>query len=117
MNIMRLALIPIILYILNFEAFAATPQEVEMECERQMSAGICFTRIARSSILSTKTIVISGAGKVSYSAYLDYIDKFDINRPYDFTMCKMGLSYMTNAPSSDHAKIARAMWTPIPLKN
>jgi hypothetical protein len=94
-------------------AHSITPRQVEIECERQMSMGICFTRVERSTISPEKTMVISGAGRVLYTAYLDYIDKYDANNPKDFSMCRLALYYMVKKPGSDHDKIARAMWSPV----
>jgi len=90
----------------------ATPEQVAAECERQMSTGICITRPDRSTISPGQTMLLSGFGRVSYSAYLDYLDLYNPKFPSDPAMCKLALHYMKTQPGGDHDKIARAMWSP-----
>jgi len=90
----------------------ATPEQVATECERQMSTGICITRPDRSTISPGQTMLLSGFGRVSYSAYLDYLDLYNPKFPSDPAMCRLALHYMKTQPGSDHDKIARAMWSP-----
>lgn len=94
-------------------AFAqSSPAQVAAECTRQMSAGICYTRTNRSTLTAGQTLVLSGAGRVAMSAYLDYMDLYDLKNPEDSAMCRLALKYMKSEPGGDHDKIARALWTP-----
>lgn len=89
-----------------------TPNAIKSECIRQMEAGICISKPTFTSSKAGQTILISGAGRVSYAAYLDYVEKYNIKSPTDTAMCDLAFFYMKTAPGSDHDKIARAMWTP-----
>jgi len=106
----------LILALLCTQAFAqpATPEQVASECVRQMSMGICSARPDRSTIAPGQTMLISGVGRVSYSAYLDYMDLYNEKVPSDPAMCDLALYHMTTSPGSDHDKVARALWTPMP---
>lgn len=103
-----------ILLLLASNAFAqpATPEAVASECMRQMAMGICSTRPDRSTITPGQTMLISGVGRVSYSAYMDYMDLFNEAVPSDPAMCDLAMTMMTTKPGSDHDLIARALWTP-----
>lgn len=90
----------------------ASPMDIRAECVRQMAAGICISKPTSSNLKPRQTILLSGAGKVSYAAYLDYVEKYNIKSPTDTSMCDLAWHYMQTAPGSDHDKIARAMWTP-----
>jgi hypothetical protein len=94
-------------------ALAASPEQVAAECTRQMSLGICMTKVERSSITPGQTMLLSGVGRVSYAAYLDYVDLNNPKLPTDPAMCQLALRHMTQSPGSDHDKIARALWTPV----
>lgn len=112
---MRLiALLALFLTISGTEGLAqsVTPEMVAKECVRQMSLGICTTRPDKSKIAPGQTIMMSGVGRVSYSAYLDYMDLYNPRDPSGTAMCKLALKYMKSEPDGDHAKIARALWTP-----
>jgi hypothetical protein len=88
------------------------PEKVAAECVRQMSLGICTTRPDKSKIAPGQTIMMSGVGRVSYSAYLDFMNLYDPKHPEETAMCKLALKYMKSEPGGDHDKIARALWTP-----
>lgn len=90
----------------------ATPEMVSNECARQMSLDICTARPDRSQIKPGQTIIMSGVGRVSYSAYLDFMDLYNPQNPTATPMCKLALKFMKSEPNGDHAKIARALWTP-----
>jgi hypothetical protein len=106
-------LIPILALIFTHAcAQAATPQEVFSECKTQMALGVCITRQEKSTIAPTQTMLISGVGRVSYSAYLDYFNLYNEKNPSDPAMCELALQYMTLEPGGDHDKVARALWTP-----
>ncbi len=90
----------------------ATTQDIAAECERQMQAGVCLSRPDRTHIPPGQTMLISGAGRVSFAAYADYMDLYDPKNPNDAAMCKLALRYLNTEPQGDHAKIARALWTP-----
>jgi hypothetical protein len=77
-----------------------------------MEAGICLARPDRSRILPGQTILIGNVGRVSYAAYADYTDLYDVKKPGDRAMCTLALHYLQTQPTGDHAKIARALWTP-----
>lgn len=91
---------------------AATPQAIAAECVRQMDAGVCVSRPDRTKIVPGQTLLISGAGRVSYTAYADYMDLYKPSNPGDTAMCQLALRYLNTEPLGDHAKIARALWTP-----
>lgn len=91
---------------------AATVEKIVAECVHQMSLGICMAKRDISTIEKGATILISGAGRVSTLAYYDYVNTYDPKFPDNTTMCKLAEHYLINSPSSDHAKIARALWTP-----
>lgn len=59
-------------------------------------------------------MLIAGIGRVNYSAYIDYMDKYNPAIPSDPAMCTLALEYMTTEPGSDHDKVARALWLPLP---
>lgn len=88
------------------------PKKVAAECMRQMTLGICYAKPDRTKLQPGQTLLLSGAGRVSASAYLDYLDLYNPEKPGDPAMCVRALKYMTEAPGSEHDKIARAMWTP-----
>jgi hypothetical protein len=104
------------LALLSTQAFAqpATPEQVASECIYQMEMGVCRARPDRATIAPGQTMLISGVGRVSYSAYADYMDLFNEAVPSDPAMCDLAMHYMTTQPGGDHDKIARALWTPIP---
>jgi hypothetical protein len=87
-----------------------TPEQVASECKRQMSMGICMTRPDGPTVIPGQAMMLSGVGKVSYSAYMDYIDLYNPKNPADSTMCDLAKHYMSTAPNSDHSKIAVALW-------
>jgi hypothetical protein len=96
-------------------AFAqVAPIDVSNECVRQMSMGICLATPDRASISPGQTMLIAGVGRVQYSAYLDYMDKYNPAMPSDPAMCDLALDYMSTNPGGDHDKVARALWTPVP---
>ena len=106
------------LFLLSTSVFAqVAPIDVVNECIRQMSAGVCMATPDKSSIVPGQTMLISGVGRVSYSAYLDYMDLYNPSMPSDPAMCNLALTYMQNFPGSDHDLIARALWTPAPHEN
>jgi hypothetical protein len=88
------------------------PEDVAAECVKQMAMGICTTKPDRSAVARGQTMLISGVGRVAYSAYLDYMDLYNSKNPSDPAMCKLALRYMVTQPGGDHDKIARALWTP-----
>lgn len=92
----------------------ATPVQVTQECIRQMSLGICMTIPDRSILAPGATRLFSGLGRLDAFAYQDYADLYNPVTPTDPAMCELALHKMINAPDSDHAKIARALWTPLP---
>jgi hypothetical protein len=106
----------LILALLCSHAFAqlATPEQVVSECISQMQMGVCRARPDRAMIAPGQTMLISGVGRVSYAAYADYMDLFNEAVPSDPEMCDLAMHYMTTTPGSDHDKIARALWTPMP---
>ncbi len=59
-------------------------------------------------------MLLSGVGRVQYSAYLDYMDKYNPAMPSDPAMCDLALVKMTAEPGGDHDKVARALWQPMP---
>jgi hypothetical protein len=61
-------------------------------------------------------MLIAGVGRVQYSAYLDYMDKYNPALPSDPAMCDLALTYMESEPGSEHDLIARALWTPPPTE-
>ena len=90
----------------------ATPVQVTQECIRQMSLGICMTIPDRSILAPGATLLFSGLGRLDAFAYQDYADLYNPVTPTDPAMCELALYKMSNAPGSDHDKIARALWTP-----
>lgn len=92
-------------------AWAASPEQVAAECMRQMSLGICMTKVDRGSVSPGQTMLLSGVGRVSYAAYLDYVELNNPKSPSDPAMCQLALRHMKQSPGSDHDKIARALWT------
>jgi hypothetical protein len=106
----------LIIALLSTQAFSqpATPEQVASECITQMTMGVCRARPDRAMIAPGQTMLISGVGRVSYAAYADYMDLFNEAVPTDPAMCDLAMHYMTTTPGSDHDKIARALWTPIP---
>jgi hypothetical protein len=88
-------------------------QELVAECTRQMEAGVCLSRPDRTQIQPGQTLLISGAGRVSYAAYADYMDLFDPKNPNDAAMCQLALRYLSAEPHGEHAQVARALWTPL----
>ena len=106
----------LILALLSAQACAqpATPEQVASECISQMTMGVCRARPDRAMIAPGQTMLISGVGRVSYAAYADYMDLFNEAVPTDPAMCDLAMHYMTATPGSDHDKIARALWTPLP---
>lgn len=93
------------------------PEVVAAECVRQMQIGVCISRPDQSKAAAGRTMILNGAGRVSYAAYADYANKFNILNPNDTSMCQLALFYMKKTPGSDHDKIARAMWTPSIVSN
>lgn len=57
-------------------------------------------------------MLLAGAGRVAYSAYVDFVELYDPKVPGDDAMCQLALKYMESEPEGDHAKLARALWTP-----
>ena len=96
------------------QALAFTPQQVSGECVKQMAAGICMAIPDRSAVTPGQQMLIAGVGRVNYSAYLDYMDKYNPLMPSDPAMCDLALTKMTAEPGSDHDKVARALWQPVP---
>ena len=94
------------------QAQQASPEAVAKECVRQMSLGICTTRPDKSKIAPGQSIIMSGVGRVSYSAYLDFMNLYNEKKPEEAAMCKLAYKYMKTEPGGDHDKIARALWTP-----
>ena len=92
-------------------AHAASPEQIAAECIRQMSLGICMTKVDRGSVAPGQTMLLSGVGRVSYAAYLDYVELNNPKSPSDPAMCQLALRHMKQSPGSDHDKIARALWT------
>lgn len=90
----------------------ADPRRVAAECMRQMSLGICYAKPDKSKFKPGQTLLLSGAGRVSVSAYMDYLNLYNPKNPNDPAMCAKALKYMNEEPGSEHDKIARAMWTP-----
>ena len=68
----------------------------------------------RSAVTPGQQMLIAGVGRVNYSAYLDYMDKYNPAMPSDPAMCDLALTKMTAEPGSDHDKVARALWQPVP---
>lgn len=68
----------------------------------------------RSILAPGATRLFSGLGRLDAFAYQDYADLYNPVTPTDPAMCELALHKMINAPDSDHAKIARALWTPLP---
>ena len=95
-------------------AWAFTPAQVSQECVKQMQAGICMAIPDRSAVTPGQQMLIAGVGRVNYSAYLDYMDKYNPAMPSDPAMCDLALTKMTAEPGSDHDKVARALWQPVP---
>ena len=95
-------------------ANAFTPQQVSQECVKQMAVGICMAIPDRSAVTPGQQMLIAGVGRVNYSAYLDYMDKYNPAMPSDPAMCDLALTKMTAEPGSDHDKVARALWQPVP---
>lgn len=98
----------------NFAFAQVSPQSVAAECTKQMAAGICMAIPDHSSVAPGQQMLIAGIGRVNYSAYIDYMDKYNPAIPSDPAMCKLALEYMTTEPGSDHDKVARALWLPLP---
>ena len=92
----------------------ATPVQVSQECIRQMSLGICMPIPDRSILAPGAARLFSGLGRLDAFAYQDYADLYNPITPTDPAMCELALYKMSNAPGSDHDKIARALWTPLP---
>ena len=90
----------------------STPVQVTQECIRQMSAGICMAIPRRADLAPGATRLFSGIGRLSAYAYQDYMDLYNEQVPSDPAMCSLALDRMTVDPAGDHAKIARALWTP-----
>lgn len=110
---MKNSLVVLALFSSGFCFALSNPDVVVTECKRQMSAGICQTRPDRSTITPGETMLLSGVGRVSYSAYIDYMELYNSKDPTDFAMCLLAQHYMSEQPGSDHDKIARALWTPV----
>jgi hypothetical protein len=77
-----------------------------------MSLGICMARVVEADVPPGQSMLLSGAGRVSYAAYLDYARLNNPQSPGDPAMCQLALRHMTQSPGGDHDKIARALWTP-----
>jgi hypothetical protein len=110
---MKNSLVVLALFSSGFCFALSNPDEVTAECKRQMSAGICLTRPDRSAVTPGETMLLSGVGRVSYSAYMDYMELYNSKDPTDSAMCQLAQQYMNEWPGSDHDKIARSLWTPV----
>jgi len=107
-------LITLFLLTSNLAFGYVAPSSVASECAKQMAMGVCMATPDRSTATPGQTMLIAGMGRVQYSAYLDYMDKYNPANPSDPAMCDLALVKMTAEPGSDHDKIARALWQPVP---